>query len=149
MTQPSDRAIPGLGPKRRRPMDASSLVAPRVPSPEVMKTEVKPPVQQPVEQEASNTGITGKASDDGNGRIAGAAADGVKQQLSAYVSAELRARARTAYQATSFAEGDDSWSHLVEKALETEVRRREVLYNGGEQYVGTNRKLAPGRSVRG
>ena len=41
-----------------------------------------------------------------------------------------------------------SWSHMIEKAIRIEVEPRESLHNGGNQYAGRSRKLAPGRPVR-
>lgn len=41
------------------------------------------------------------------------------------IPAALRNRARAAYRATSYAEGDNTWSHFVAKAIEAETARRE------------------------
>jgi hypothetical protein len=40
------------------------------------------------------------------------------------IPAALRTRARAAYRATSYAEGHNTWSHFVTKAIETETARR-------------------------
>ena len=46
----------------------------------------------------------------------------------------LRNRVRAAYRATSYAEGDNTWSHFVAKAIEAETARREAQHNAGEMY---------------
>ncbi|WP_354172444.1 hypothetical protein [Arthrobacter sp. UYEF36] len=48
----------------------------------------------------------------------------------ASIPAALRNRARAAYRATSYAEGDNTWSHFVAKAIEAETAHREAEHNG-------------------
>lgn len=65
-----------------------------------------------------------------------------------YLDLELRARARAAYEHTRVVETDDSWSHMIGKALTAEVGRREALYNQSHRFVADDRRLPPGRPVR-
>jgi hypothetical protein len=58
------------------------------------------------------------------------------------IPAALRNRARAAYRATSYAEGDNSWSHFVAKAIEAETARREAEHNDGEMYPSWGENLA-------
>jgi hypothetical protein len=45
------------------------------------------------------------------------------------IPAPLRNRARAACRATSYAEGDNTWSHFAAKAIEAERARREIQRN--------------------
>lgn len=60
----------------------------------------------------------------------------------------LRNRARAAYRATSYAEGDNTWSHFVAKAIEAETTRREAEHNGGEMYPSWTENLPGGRRLK-
>ena len=51
----------------------------------------------------------------------------------------LRNRAKAAYKATSYAEGDNTWAHFVAKAIEAETLRREAEHNQGEMYPSWGR----------
>jgi Centromere-binding protein ParB C-terminal len=64
------------------------------------------------------------------------------------IPAALRNRARAAYRATSYAEGDNTWSHFVAKAIEAETARREVEHNKGEMYPSWGEKLPGGRRLK-
>jgi hypothetical protein len=64
-----------------------------------------------------------------------------------YVDPELRNRAREAYRSTSYAERDSTWSEMLCKALLAEVERRERLHNSGEEFLGSEHPLAPGRPI--
>lgn len=77
-----------------------------------------------------------------------ASADTGKTQVTAYMSHEVRNRARAAFKATAHLEGDASWSAFIEQAVLTETQRREQLYNDGQEYAGGERALAPGRPIR-
>ena len=60
----------------------------------------------------------------------------------------LRNRARAAYRATSYAEGDNTWSHFVAKAIEAETARREAEHNKGEMYPSWGENLPGGRRLK-
>lgn len=64
------------------------------------------------------------------------------------IPAALRNRARAAYRATSYAEGDNTWSHFVVKAIEAETARREMEHNGGEMYPSWGENLPGGRRLK-
>lgn len=69
------------------------------------------------------------------------------KQVTFYMPASDRQRAKAAYQATSGQEMDASWSEFITRAVMNEVLRRERLYNSGEPFPGGTRKLAPGRKL--
>jgi hypothetical protein len=69
------------------------------------------------------------------------------KQVTFYMPALDRQRAKAAYQATNGQEMDASWSEFITRAVMNEVLRRERLYNGGEPFPGGTRKLAPGRKL--
>ncbi|HEX9229327.1 MAG TPA: hypothetical protein VF885_22235 [Arthrobacter sp.] len=60
----------------------------------------------------------------------------------------LRNRARAAYKATNYVEGDKTWSHFVAKAIEAETVRRESEHNGGEMYPSWGENLPGGRRLK-
>ena len=60
----------------------------------------------------------------------------------------LRNRAKAAYKATSYAEGDNTWAHFVAKAIEAETLRREAEHNQGEMYPAWGEKLPGGRRLK-
>lgn len=64
------------------------------------------------------------------------------------IPAALRNRARAAYRATSYAEGDNTWSHFVVKAIEAETARREAEHNEGEMYPSWGENLPGGRRLK-
>ena len=64
------------------------------------------------------------------------------------IPAALRNRARAAYKATSYTEGDNTWSHFVAKAIEAETARREAEHNQGEMYPSWGEKLPGGRRLK-
>jgi hypothetical protein len=70
-----------------------------------------------------------------------------RAQVTFYMDAESRDRARAAYRATAGIEGDESWSDFIEHAVLNEVARRERLHNEGEKYEGSSRRLKPGRKI--
>jgi hypothetical protein len=57
-------------------------------------------------------------------------------------------RARAAYRATSYAEGDNTWSHFVAKAIEAETARREAENNDGGMYPSWGENLPGGRRLK-
>jgi hypothetical protein len=64
------------------------------------------------------------------------------------IPAALRNRARAAYRATSYAEGDNTWSHFVAKAIEAETARREAEHNEGKMYPSWAENLPGGRRLK-
>lgn len=74
--------------------------------------------------------------------------DAPKVQINFYIDAHTRASARAAYKATGHAEGDDSFSDFVTKAVAAEVQRRQDAHNGGASFAPDDRKLTPGRPLR-
>ncbi|MEV8150498.1 hypothetical protein AB0O52_20440 [Arthrobacter sp. NPDC080073] len=64
------------------------------------------------------------------------------------IPAALRNRARAAYRATSYAEGDNTWSHFVAKAIEAETARREADHNEGQMYPSWAENLPGGRRLK-
>ena len=58
-------------------------------------------------------------------------------------------RARAAYRATSYAEGDNTWSHFVAKAIEAETTRREADHNEGQMYPSWGENLPRGPAAQG
>ncbi|WP_369124741.1 hypothetical protein [Glaciimonas sp. Cout2] len=68
-------------------------------------------------------------------------------RMTTYLSAQTRDRARATYRATSHLEGDKSWSDFVERAIQAEVERRELLHNAGEPYEGDSSPLPVGRPL--
>jgi len=73
--------------------------------------------------------------------------DATKRRATIYLDATLTARAKAAYKATSYAEGDRSWSEFVEKAIDSLVRAREETHNDGQPYEPDASRLAPGRPL--
>ncbi|MCB5294500.1 hypothetical protein BJQ90_03968 [Arthrobacter sp. SO3] len=64
------------------------------------------------------------------------------------IPAALRNRARAAYRATSYLEGDNTWSHFVAKAIEAETARREAEHNDGAMYPSWGENLPGGRRLK-
>jgi len=77
-----------------------------------------------------------------------ASKDAEMANMTVSIAVALRNRARAAYRATSYAEGDNTWSHFVAKAIEAETARREVEYNKGEMYPSWGEKLPGGRRLK-
>jgi hypothetical protein len=69
------------------------------------------------------------------------------KQITFYMRAADRQRAKAAYQATSSQEMDASWSEFITRAVMDEVLRRERVYNNGEPFPGGTRNLTPGRKL--
>lgn len=70
------------------------------------------------------------------------------ESMTVSIPTALRNRAKAAYKATSYAEGDNTWAHFVAKAIEAETRRREAEHNQGEMYPEWGEKLAGGRKLK-
>lgn len=71
----------------------------------------------------------------------------VKAQVNVMVPSDLRARVRSAYRATSAAEGHRSFSDFVASLLEAEAVRLEQQYNSGQRFGGGEQPLTPGRPL--
>ncbi len=67
------------------------------------------------------------------------------RSVSFYIGGDGLVRARAAYEATSWLEGDRSWSHFVEKAIRAETSRREARFNDSQPFDGGEGPLKPGR----
>ena len=60
---------------------------------------------------------------------------------------DLRLRVRTVFKKTRNDEDDESFGDMMRKMVAAECRRREALYNGGQQYPIDARPLQSGRSI--
>lgn len=118
-----------IGPPPRRPAAGvqNLLKANRTPA-----AKISPPVAAPSTQ----------APDSVEPKVSNAT-----KQVTYYMPAAARQRAKAAYQATSGQEMDASWSEFITRAVMNEVYRRERLYNEGEAFPGGTRNLAPGRKL--
>jgi hypothetical protein len=74
--------------------------------------------------------------------------DSPTENMTVSIPTALRNRAKAAYKATSYAEGDNTWAHFVAKAIEAETRRREAEHNQGEMYPSWGEKLPGGRRLK-
>lgn len=79
--------------------------------------------------------------------VAGVAGLSRRTTITFYLTEGLRNRARAAYRSTSFEERDSSWSEMLNKALTTEIERREAVYNKGVEFTGSDEPLTPGRPI--
>ena len=68
--------------------------------------------------------------------------------MTASIPTAIRNRAKAAYKANSYVEGDNTWAHFVAKALEAETLRREAEHNQGEMYPAWGDKLPGGRRLK-
>ena len=144
MTDAPRRTISGLSPrataqtggverllKKNRPQagDAPEIVDPVAPAPTPEaaspreKTRPAPAVKAPTEEP--------------------------KVSMSVRVHTSVRARSRAAYRATGALEPDESYSDMIEKAIEAEVRRRELAYNDGKPFEANTASLPAGRPFGG
>lgn len=71
-----------------------------------------------------------------------------KRSTSIYLTDTARSRGTAAFMATSYIEGDSSWSDFVETAILREAERREKIHNAGAPFVVAHR-LSAGRPPRG
>lgn len=114
-----DRSITGL--PQRPKTDASRLIAAnRTTSPQAASQDPDAPAPSP-------------------GRV----------KVSVYLDPNLRDAARAAYRATAHLEQDASWSDMVQKAIATEIERRQRTHNDGDPFPHGAAKLTPGRQVIG
>lgn len=142
-----DRKIGGLSARKSEP-DLSGMLAKNRPTPPPPAPEDPadaPTVPETPAKEASKPTAPKELRKPVS--RASATADSPKEQISAYVNADLRNRARAAYKATGHLEGDSSWSAFVETAILAETTRRENAHNGGNAYSGDSTKLTPGRPL--
>lgn len=147
--QAPDRTIRGFGAARSgggvHP-DASRLLARnRVlppPSPAFARTEEADVAEVPVVAPPSP-----RLEPSGVSRQQTPGASAVKTQINVMVATDLRTRIRSAYRATSAAEGHRSFSDFVAGLLEAEAERLEARYNGGRRFEGGQQPLTPGRPL--
>lgn len=138
MSEQTPRIIEGLTPKpaplaRMRASEREATPAP-------------PPAEAAVEAPASKSGTkTPRRAP----RKASSTVTSGKRSMSFYAHESTHKRARAAYRHTRHLEGDESYSDMVEKALEAEVARREAAYNGGKPFEGTDTPLPAGRPMQG
>jgi hypothetical protein len=69
------------------------------------------------------------------------------KRMTVYLATRHYARARAAYRATNYAEGDRSWSDFVEKAVLAEAMRRETLHHNDAPYEPDSSPLSAGRPL--
>lgn len=131
------RAITGLSPRRADMSAFKPTLA--TPSAQTPGEPTRKPAPARARKRATPKAPTGQPAPQ---------ADAPKVQINFYIDAETRASARAAYKATGHAEGDDSFSDFVSKAVAAEVQRRQDAYNGGEKFTPDDRKLTPGRPLR-
>lgn len=130
-----DRTISGLGPRLQRRgvhPDASRLLA---------KNRTTPTAAEPATPRALHPAPPPTAA------AAGERVPTGKQQVNASIPHDLRTRVRAAYRATSVAEGHRSFSDFVAAVLETEAKRLEAQYNGGQRFAGGDQQLPTGRPL--
>lgn len=141
MTDNAPRRIEGLQPRATAPL-ARLLKSERDAAP-------AQPAAEPADAEAtpSETRQTASATKP-RGRKASPATSSRKPQVTFYLSEAVLARGRAAFRHTQNLEGDESYSHMVAKAYEAEVQRRETLYNGGKPFSGGG-PLPAGRPLQG
>ncbi len=131
------RAITGLSPRRADMSAFKPTLA--TPSAQAPGEPTREPAPARARKRAAPKAPTGQPAPQ---------ADAPKVQINFYIDAETRASARAAYKATGHAEGDDSFSDFVSKAVAAEVQRRQDAYNGGAKFTPDDRKLTPGRPLR-
>jgi len=140
MTDPTPRTIEGL---ERRPQRAVSrlLKSERATeTPEQQAAPATPAVPPAAEAKRKSAPRSRTESPKSSGR---------RPSITSYVDMPLQERARAAFIHTRNAEGDESFSQLVAKAIDAEVSRREALYNGGRPFTGGVGPLPAGRPMQG
>lgn len=139
MNEQKPRIIEGLAPK-----PAAPLARMRASEREATPAPTAPAV--PVAAPATKSGAkTPRRSP----RKASSATTSGKRSMSFYALESTHQRARAAYLHTRHLEGDESFSDMVEKALDAEVARREAAYNNGKPFEGTDTPLPAGRPMQG
>lgn len=74
--------------------------------------------------------------------------EGERTTITAYMSVELRERARATFLATRNATGDSSFSDFVARAILAEITRREADFNRGNAYPRDSEQLPSGRPLK-
>jgi hypothetical protein len=138
MSDAPDRSIKGLAPRGATPdfsrLQRRNRISPvtSAPQPPAKKAPVEAQLPDPVRPAAAAPLLV----------------SGERERVTTYLDGRLRARAREAYRATSHLEGDKSWSDFVERAILSEVLRREATHNRGQTYARDQFPLSPGRSLK-
>lgn len=132
MSDNAPRRIEGLTPRPKAPL-ARLLKSERVNSPTASTT---PTPEVPVPNVTSSDASPSVSTTKPRARKSSSASQGRKPSATFYIPEALQERGRAAFRHTAVFEGDDSYSHMVAKAYEAEVRRREELYNDGKPFSG-------------
>ena len=143
MTEGTARPISGLTPRSASPV-SRLLKSERDVAPEPTAAHSSPRADE-VEPAATAESATNRVSVPR--QRPRPATGGRKPSITTYAPQELQDRARATFIHTRNDEGDESFSHLVQKAIEAEVRRREQLYNGGKPFAGGVGPLPSGRPI--
>lgn len=162
----ADRRVAGLGRRRTEPNPARLIAAnrptppaaaetpitderPNVPAPEQPTTRpdnvadlAATPTRTRTRRSQSRSQATLPSAEDADGGT------DLPRKLTVYMHPSIRDRAAVAFKATAYLEQDDSWSHMVEKAVLAEVERREAAHNDGQPFAANNAQLKRGRAVR-
>jgi len=138
-----DRTVGGLAPRRSN-FDASRLIAANR-SPESSTATSFEPRSDRSSRRAQPAAPSAKREKIEHRSVSSA---DLKVKSSFYLRESTQNRARAAFRATAHLEDDETYSDFAEKAILTEVMRREALYNEGNQYSGGAKRLAPGRRVQ-
>lgn len=154
--QAPDRTIRGFGAARGgggvHP-DASRLLArnrvapPAAPTPALTGAPAAVTVSPGLAATVPSVSPRAAPSEEAAQRAGSATVAAVKCQVNVMVATDLRARIRSAYRATSTAEGHRSFSDFVAHLLEAEAERLEARYNDGRRFGGGQQPLAPGRPL--
>lgn len=164
----ADRRVGGLARRRTAP-DPANLIAANRPAaaPGASAPPATPPVTPPSAEKPATpemeqvSGVAAVQDQPAKSRrqsprpaSASGPAAGTSPEVDAatkvtvYLHQSTRDRAAVAFKATAYLEQDESWSHMVEKALLAEAERREAAHNGGQPFAADNAQLKRGRSVR-
>lgn len=141
MTDNAPRRIEGLQPRATKPL-ARLLKSERDAAPAEPASE--PAVAEVTSSETRQPAAATKP----RGRKTSPSTPGRKPSATFYIPEALQIRGRAAFRHTQILEGDESYSHMVAKAYEAEVQRREALYNGGQPFSGGG-PLPAGRPLQG
>ena len=148
MTAPEptpDRTIGGLAPRRTN-FDATRLIAANRSTEPITPTSLEPnPGRFPTSRRGRPSAL---GTENENAERRSVSNADLKVKSSFYLRESTQNRARAAFRATAHIEDDETYSDFAEKAILTEVMRREALYNEGNQYSGGAKRLAPGRRVQ-
>lgn len=115
------------------PVPAADRLPDRTPAPDSPRTRRPRATSQPTPQPAPATEADQEVD--------------APRKVTTYMHASVRDRAVVAFKATGYLEQDDSWSHMVEKAVLAEVERREAAHNGGQPFTSDGATLKRGRRL--